>query len=226
MGFGTLFFGYFLMFAFSLSQIYFFADIFGALISLYALSKLSQYHRDFARAMIPTLAFLGLCGLTAVFLLFNIGTESTLLSMLLNIGKAASACIMHIFLFRGIRDLARGADSDKLLNGSARSLRMTMIYYVFYALVVVCSPFLGTTGTYASVVVYLYWVACLIVNLMLIYRCFGILIPADEDEDAQKRSRFAFINKVNDKFDSLGDSLAEFKNTPEETPLKKKKKKK
>lgn len=227
MGFGTLFFGYFLMFAFSLSQIYFFADVIGALIALYALAKLSQYHRDFAKAMIPTLGFLGLCGVTAILLLFRIGAESTILSTVLNIGKAAAACVMHIFLFRGISDLSREAESEKLTNRASRSLRMTMIYYFFYAFVVLLSPLLGVAGSYAGVVVYLYWVVCLVINLMLIYQCFGTLMPADEDEDSRKRSRFGFINKMNDKFDSLGDSLTEYKReSAEEAPRKKKKKKK
>ena len=36
MGYGTLLFGYFLTYAFSLSRVYFFTDIIGALVMLWA----------------------------------------------------------------------------------------------------------------------------------------------------------------------------------------------
>ena len=45
MGFGVLFFGYFVMFAFSLSTMYFFADIIGSVITAYAFTKIAQYNR-------------------------------------------------------------------------------------------------------------------------------------------------------------------------------------
>ena len=36
-------------------------------------------------------------------------------------------------------------------------------------------------------------------------------MPADEDEDQKKRSRFAFINALSDKFDAIDDAKNEYR---------------
>ena len=59
MGFGILILGYFLAYAFSISSVYFFADIIGTAIIMLAFSKLAQYNRYFVGAMGFALGFLG-----------------------------------------------------------------------------------------------------------------------------------------------------------------------
>ena len=72
MGFGILLIGYFVTFAFSVSSYYFFADIIGILIMLYAFSKLSRYNRYFVDAMVPALGFLVLCAVNAASMMFRL----------------------------------------------------------------------------------------------------------------------------------------------------------
>ena len=57
MGFGLLILGYFLTFAFTISQAYFFADVIGALVMLYAFTKLSEYNRYFRGAAAAGMVF-------------------------------------------------------------------------------------------------------------------------------------------------------------------------
>ena len=56
MGYGTLLFGYFLTYAFSLSRVYFFTDIIGALVMLWAFSKLIAYNRYYRGSGSPRCA--------------------------------------------------------------------------------------------------------------------------------------------------------------------------
>lgn len=204
MGFGTLLFGYFAMFAFSLSQAYFFADIIGALVTIYAFSKLAQYNRWFVNAMAACLLFMLLCGVNAASLMFRLYDPAGAVDMAVDIAKEAAACLMHIFMFLGTRGIAGGADAKKLVDTANRNLVLTMTYYAASVLVLVFSGFLGSEAQTVSMMVFLYWVVCLALNLVLIYHCFGILCPADEDENAPpKRSRFEFINKINDKFEAM-----------------------
>lgn len=204
MGFGTLFFGYFTMFAFSLAEAYFFADIIGALVAVYAFSKLSEYNRYFVSANVACLVFMILCGVNAASLMFKIYEPSGNVDFAVDIAKEAAACVMHIFMFLGTRGISEGAGAVKLVNTANRNFVMTMIYYGMSLVVVLCSDLLGDSVQNVSMIVFLYWVVCLALNLALIYRCFGILCPADEDENAPpKRSRFAFVNKLNDKFDEI-----------------------
>lgn len=204
MGFGTLFFGYFAMFAFSLVQAYFFADIIGALITIYAFSKLSEYNRYFVSANVACLVFMALCGVNAASLMFGIYDPSGSIDMIVDIAKEAAACVMHVYMFLGTRGIAQGAGAQKIVDNANRNLALTMTYYVASLLVVAFSNLLGDFVQNASMIVFLYWVVCLVLNLALIYRCFGVLCPADEDEDAPpKRSRFKFVNKLNDKFEEI-----------------------
>lgn len=212
MGFGTLFFGYFTMFAFSLSQAYFFADIIGALVAIYAFSKLAQYNRWFVNSMVACLAFMVLCGVNAVSLMFRLYDPAGTVDMVVDILKEAAACLMHIFMFLGTHGIAMGANADKLVSSTNRNLVMTMTYYVASVLVVLLSGVLGDNVQTLSMVVFLYWIVCLVLNLALIYRCFGILCPAEEDENAPpKRSRFALVNKINDKFEAMEAEKQEYR---------------
>lgn len=204
MGFGTLLFGYFLTFAFSLSRVYFFTDIIGALVMLWAFSKLIQYNRYYDGAAVAGIIFTVLCIVGCVTMFFHVQIEW--LSILLNCLKAAAACVLHIFTFLGIRGIAKGAGAPALAEKALRNLVMTGLYYVLYYGVLVTSPLYPNMVSYISFVVYIYWFIAFFCNLVLFYRCFGMLYPADGDPMArQKRSRFAFINKLNDKFDQLDE---------------------
>lgn len=204
MGFGTLIFGYFTMFAFSLTQAYFFADIIGALVSVYAFSKLAEYNRWFVYAMTACLGFMIFCGVSAASLMFDLYDPAGKIDFAVDIGKTLTACLMHIFMFLGARGIAGGADAKKLVDHANRNMMLTVTYYAASVLVLIFANLLGNEVQTVSMMVYLYWIVCIIMNLAFIYNCFGILCPADEDENAPpKRSRFEFINKINDKFDAI-----------------------
>ena len=58
MGFGYVLIGYIVTFLFSLSNVYFFADIIGAVLMMIGLSRLSSYGKNFYRAMQVDIVFL------------------------------------------------------------------------------------------------------------------------------------------------------------------------
>ena len=211
MGFGTLFFGYFVMFAFSLSKVYFFADIIGAGITLYAFSKLSEYNRYFVAAMWGCLTFLLMCAVHAASLMFELYDPAGAVVITVNVAKTAAACAMHVPMFLGMRGISVGADADKLVRTSERNLVLTMVYYALYLLVLAASPLLNDATQYISTVVYLYHIVCILLNIVLIYKCFGILCPADEDENEKKRSRFAIVNKISDKVDAIDEERVRYR---------------
>ncbi|MBE6541625.1 MAG: hypothetical protein E7672_04180 [Ruminococcaceae bacterium] len=203
MGFGILLIGYFVTFAFTLSEYYFFADIIGICIMLYAFIKLDQYNRYFSLAAICGTAYLILCSVNAVSLMWELYSPTGTIDMIVDIGKQISACGMHIFIFLGTRGIAGNAESDKLVKNTDRNFVMTMVYYVFSVLVLVISPFIDSVVQYISAGVFFYWIVCIVLNIALLYKCFGIICPADEDENEIKRSRFAIVNKINDKFEEI-----------------------
>ncbi len=211
MGFGILVFGYFIMYAFSISQVYFFMDIVGTVVVLYAMSKLSEYNRYFVGAMGGAAAFLLLCAVNAASLMFRIYDPAGNVALAVNLVKAVASCAMHVPVFLGTRGIALGADSVKLVRNAERNLTLTAVYYALYVFVVAASPLLGDATQYVSTVVYLYNIVCIFLNLALFYKCFGILCPADEDENAKKRSRFEWVNKISDKVDSIDEERVRYR---------------
>ena len=211
MGFGILFFGYFAMFAFSLSPYYFFADIVGAFIAIRAFTKLSEYNRYFRGAAAAALSFLLLCGVNAASLLFALYAQDGGVDFAVDLAKEAAACVMHVFLFLGTRGICQGAEAGKLVYKTNRNFVATMLYYAGSLAVISLSRLLGDMLPYAGAVLLLYWLVCFVLNLALIYQCFGILLPADADENEKPRSRIPFLNALSDKFDELDDKKNEYR---------------
>lgn len=210
MGFGILFFGYFLTFAFSISEVYFFADVIGGIVMLYAFNKLMQYNRYYVGAIYSTVIFTLFSLTGAVLLMFKI-SPGDMMDTALDIAKALSACAMHIFVLLGIRGISLGAECDKLVKKSERNLKMTIAYYVVSHFVLFTSPLYEEVASYISLWVYVYWWICFIFNLSLIYQSFGLLYSADEDQMEKKRSRFKIINYINDKMDSFEENANKYR---------------
>ena len=227
MGFGTLFFGYFAMYAFSISPYYFFADIIGGVTAVFALSKLSEYSRHFTGAMYGALGFLVFSGFNAVSVIFGLypvlntsaflfGTNSigdTGVWMAVELLKLASGAVMHVFLLRGIRVVAERAEQEKLAKKSVRNLGASSLYFAAQAVVLplkLCLPE-NAAAAAAGAGVWLFWVLCFLLNLFLIYGCFASIIPADADENEKPRSKIPLLNKLSDKFDELDDKKNEYR---------------
>lgn len=213
MGFGILIFGYFAMFAFARSPYYFFADIVGSVVTVFALSKLGEYSRRFYGAMFSALGFLILCSVNAASLLFSLypmgsGAAWTAVEIL----KLAAGCAMHVFLFLGIRTVAQRAEITSLASKALGRLAATSIYYGAAFLAVAFSPLLDDrTAAAAGVGIWLFWILCLVLNLFLLYGCFSMILPADADENEKPRSRIRFLNVLSDKFDELDDKKNEYR---------------
>lgn len=211
MGFGLLILGYFLTFAFTISQAYFFADVIGALVMLYAFTKLSEYNRYFRGAAAAGMVFTLLALTSGVLLSMHMLTTEGVLDIVLDAAKSASALVMHVFMLLGTRGIAEGADCGKLADRAMRNLVMVITYYVLYFGTLIAAPFLPAVVSYISFLVYIYFLVCLVLNLLLLHTCFGMLYPAEGDPMENRRSRVPLFNKVSDAFDRLEDKKNAFR---------------
>ncbi len=218
MGFGILFFGYFLTFAFTASKVYFFADVIGCVVMLVGLAKLSQYNRYYvgavASATLFTLFTLG----SALMMLFKTSLGGGL-DTAYDVAKALSACGLHVFIFLGIRGISMGAECEKLVKKAERRLVMTSVYYAALHIVLFTSPLYKEVASYVSLWVYVYWWVCFVLNLVLIYHAFGLLYSPEEEEKAPKRSRFRIINFMNDKMDAFEENSNKYRRESMEMAL-------
>ena len=211
MGFGLLILGYVLTFAFTISQAYFFADVIGALVMLYAFTKLSEYNRHFRSAAVAGVIFTLLALASGVLLSLHMLENGGGLDILLDSLKALSALALHMFMLSGTRGIAQGADCGKLADKALRNMVMSITYYVLYFATLLLSLFAPSAVFYVSFLVYLYFLVCLVVNVLLLHTCFGMLYPADGDPMENRRSRIPLLNKISDAFDKVEDKKNAFR---------------
>jgi len=202
MGFGILFFGYFLTFAFSISKVYFFADVIGCVVMLFAFGKLMRFNRYYVGAAAVSMIYTLLIATSALMMLFGVSIGKTA-DTLLDVLKALSSCGFHVLMFLGIRGISLGAECTKLVKKAERCLVMTVVYYAVLHIVLFTSPLYASVASYVSLWVYLYWWICFIYNLTLIYQAFGLLYSPEDEAKGPKRSRFKIINFMNDKMDEF-----------------------
>lgn len=225
MGFGLLLFGYFLTFAFTISEAYFFADVIGALVMLYAFTKLAEYNRYFQGAAVAGVIFTILALSAGVLLSLHKLENGGTLDMIMDIIKALSALGMHICILLGVRGIATGAECPGLAEKALRNLVMSITYYVLYFGTLLLAQAAPEVVSYVSLLVYLYFWVCMIVNILLFHSCFGMLYPADGDPMENRRSKIPLFNKLSDAFDRVEDKKNAYRKQSMELALEEAEKK-
>ncbi len=196
MGFGILFIGFFLLLNIPYHS---YTDAICAVISLYALYKLSAINTNFKRACYSAVGFsvFGILEfLYSALIVFvpslNIPDVFTVVSIV----RYAVVCVLSVFTFLGMRDVANEVGLRVIAIKCERVIYMT---YPIYALSVVSEilsffPLPFTVMQYIAVVILVCNMALIIISLIVIYNCYmRICMPEDEDMP-EKESKFKFVN--------------------------------
>lgn len=200
MGFGTLFFGYFLL----LNITYFtFSDLIAALIMSMALYKLSTVNQPFKNGFYASVAFavLGLAELvigTLEMLAPSKVTEE--LIEYVTIPRCFIIAVVTLFILLGIESVADEVGLPDLARRARISLPIVLAIYAIAAVLEV-PLVLSAVGVKilatASAITLLAIFSVVVINLVTIYRAYmKICMPEDVDNDVpDKPSRFEFVNK-------------------------------
>ena len=216
MGFGTLFFGYFLL----LNITYFtFTDLIAALIMAMGLNKLGEVDSHFKNAFYTSIAF------AAIGLVELVCDSITMFSPLISLDTvldyaALIRCIvlavLTLFILLGIERLSLEVGLDELAKRARRSMPFSLgIYLVSALLSVPLSVGEGFTKalSIASVLTLLAIIIIVCVNLITIYRAYmRICMPEDVDNEVpDKPSRFEFINRHREHTEAKQREYAEYR---------------
>ncbi len=203
MGFGILLIGYFLSFATALAKRYFFADIIGGVMIGYALTKLSRYSDKFKKCIPWSMLFFGLCCIAAVLSIFK---APDLVLTVVSTVRFGSILALHVYMFKALEDMARGADDDKLADKARRNLVIISVYYSLYIIYLLLNFFVEykIIGL-ISIFLYFYGLVAIFMNLFLIHSAYCRLYIEGTAEQFSpypqfKMSKIGWIRNIQQKY--------------------------
>lgn len=231
MGFGTLFFGYFLLLNITYFSI---TDLIASLIMAMGLYKLADVNASFKHGFYFSFA-LSLVGfaelVVQIISVFNpLINEANVLSYI-SMPRYVIIAILTLLILQGIAEVSEEVGL-KLLRQRAR-YTMPFVILIYAALAVCALPeliylipakaivIIGVLAMLASMIL-------VAVNLVTIYKSYAkICMPEDVDNDVpEKASKFGFVNKYREHTQEKQREYAEYKLEKFKKKISKKKKKK
>lgn len=232
MGFGLLFLGY--MFSYiiriGLGNYAFAAMLVGCFLMYLGLSELRKYCPTFLYAFILDIALV-LCaffesvrGLDEIFMLSWGINGSTLASVFEWVGVFLDL-LFNAAIIYGIIDMAKRVDFPDIKSKAVRNSVFVGIFYVYQFLIMLPIEAIEREKSFLMTLLVLFSVVYTVLNAALIFRCYALICPEDDVEMKRKPSRFAFINKLNEKTDEREARATESAIKYYEEKLKQKKEK-
>ncbi len=229
MGFGTLFFGYFLL----LNLTYFgYTDLIAALIMLMGLYKLCSVNAKFKVAAISSAVF-GAFGAAELFVnLFSTFSpafkEEKILLYITPVRYLLIAMISAYILF-GITEVAAEVGLKPLHFKAKLYSKVSLVAFLVAAIfdLPLLSFIPGKALVIISVFILLFLFCIEIVNLTIIHKAYAkICMPEDLSYTEAKPSRFGFVNKFREHEQEKQKEYAEYKISKMKKQNAKRKKKK
>ena len=208
MGFGLLFIGYFMTYLMSVSYAGYLIRLVGYGLMLYAFTKLYGYNRTFK---LPLYASVLLIGATGVGCYVEIGeflyryliiehfevTEN----FKLVIGTVDD---LLVFVFQGcllysIRSIAKETEAEKISYVATRNFVFLCVYQALLAVLWLPFGFVDGYKKAFGMPMFLLYFVLIILNLVLIFRCYANICDESDVDMPLKKSRFAFVNKIREE---------------------------
>lgn len=197
MGFGVLLLGYFLAFAFSLINTYFYADVIGGLIMLYSFSRLMRYNEKFKRPVYAVMAFCTVSMVKAIIMTFGLSEENGIFSIVMSVISAAIILVLHIYMLSAISDMAIEAEEPRISNRAKSNMLFITVYYILYIIMAIVSPSCGKEfSAYVNLFSFVFGVLYVFLNSFLIYSCFSTFVVIGEEISEPKQSKIKLINAI------------------------------
>ena len=191
MGFGILFFGYFITFLMSLNAYGAVFALIGNYVIFSALGKISEYKHSIVKC-IPFLLVMALCNILGVVeFLFspNIGIVKTISDTL----SLASALLFNLFLFRSLYELGEDTEVSEVKASAKLNTFAAIVYFAAnVAVMIFANKYLIITAMILRLIFPL-------MALALIYKCFRFICAPEDVDMPIKPSRFKFINDFRER---------------------------
>lgn len=187
MGFGILFFGYFITFLLSLNAYGTIFALIGNYIIFVALQKLSEYKHSLTRC-IPFLLLMAICNLLgSVKVLFS--ADFGMIGSVIDTVSLVSSLIFNVFLFLSIISLGEDTEVSEVKSLAKTDIAIIIIYFVANLAMMIFAA-----NKYILAGAMLLRLIFPLFALALIYKCFRFICAPEDVDMPVKPSRFKFIN--------------------------------
>ena len=208
MGFGLLFIGYFMTYLMSVSYAGYLIRLVGYALMLYAFTKLCAYNRTFKLPLYSVLPLLGVTGVGCFieigeflykFLIIDSFTVTEGFKYTLGAVDDVLVFIFHVCLLYAIRAIAKETEVEKLSYAAVRNFVFMCVYQVLSSIALLPFSFVEGYKRYFSMPIILLYFALIILNLVLIFRCYANICDESDIDMPLKKSRFEFVNKIREE---------------------------
>ena len=192
MGFGLLFFGYFITFLLSLNTYGPIFALIGNYIIFIALQKLSEYKHSLTKC-IPFLLLMAICNLcSSAEILFY--TDFGILKTVIETVSLTSTLIFNILLFTSIMSLGDETEVAEVKSSAKTNIAITIAYFITNLLTMLLEA-----NKYVLIIGMLLRLLFPLLALALIYKCFRFICDPEDVDMPTKPSRFKFINEMRER---------------------------
>ncbi len=205
MGFGWLFFGYFVSTLMTLNQAGNLFRLVGFGIMLGAAGKLRQYHRSFGLVQVGAALAMAVSAILAAgditdFLWRNLLLEAPLFGdkgyELLGYARQIASFLLGAMMLYAIRAIAKETEVKKISDGAVRNFVFLCMYS---AVIVVSYLWMNSQNTTLlatlTVAMWLFHFAVIFLDLWLLFSCYRWICDEEDVEMEQRPSRFEFVNE-------------------------------
>lgn len=205
MGFGILFFGYFIANLMSLNSYGALFTFLGYLLMGRAFLQLAEYEKKFLYALYASLplgliALYRIVGLCSELFLWNLPIFGEVAGRVTTLLEFVAFLVFHVFLVYAIRRQATAVELPALSKAAVRNLIVVSVYAL--AVTVGHLPFGFVDdwyNRYFSFPIVLLQLISYLLMLVLIARCYMWICPEGDEEMPLKKSRFALVNKIREE---------------------------
>ena len=242
MGFGLLLCGYFILtfMSFGMADYSFAAYIIGSVVVANAAFRLKDYCPRFSMltAAAGIYLLLGLYDVVAfldTLFLWNLIPIGQSLDFAVDQIRFFAELFFHVMLLWSVVTIATEVEEDKIRRKALTNAVLVGVWGVGQIVLIFFPEVAAYQNQVFTKALILVVLVIYVLNVLMLHACFRDICPAGEELGSPpKRSRFAFINKLNDKFEessakAIKDSIAygeQKQKEREEKRMSKKKKKK
>ena len=208
MGFGLLFFGYFIATLMSVHTYGSYFRLIGYAMVFVSALKLKKYNRKFAFLSVSSILMIALsialvigdvCGYLYELMIVDANIFGDAFRLYIGYVEMAVSFILNTALLYAIQSIAKETEVEKIYSGAIRNFVFVCIYFALYVLQLLPIPALEDFGKYFSAPLLLMYFVWIILNIVLIYQCYANICDENDVEMEQKPSRFAFVNNMRAK---------------------------